>query len=352
MKYTRVSTYLIYLTVFLLLINVVMILFIFHTVKVLEDDASVINHMGLVRGSIQRVAKLEVSGIRSLYSNLIEDTDSLIENLLKNKKIIYFAEGYASFDIENIQLIQLEWQNLKILLTEYSKHPTNDLLIKIVNKSEQCWYLTDFAVLNAQTVAENKVLGINFFYFILSIYTVNIFIVMWVVYTFVRRNLEFRASYDSLTRLLNRHSYERSIESEIDRSSRYETTFALIIYDVDLFKKINDTHGHETGDKILIELSNLVKKSIRKSDEVFRVGGEEFAIIVPETDADGALILAEKIRKEVEEHQFYKNLKVTVSLGVSDSNSGKTISDIYRQADDALYKAKNSGRNKVEKYLS
>lgn len=351
MKYTRISTYLIFLTAFLLIINVVMIFFIFQTVKVLENDASIINKMGIIRGSIQRITKLEISGNRSTYSNLIKETDQQVESLLTNKNLLFFAKDSANFNPQDVKSIQIKWQNLKDLLATYHKKPSDKLLIKILNESEQSWKLADTAVLNAQEVAESKVSGINYFYIILSIYTLNVLAVIWVVYSYVRKNLEFKASYDSLTRLANRHSYERAIEAEIERSNRYNTKFSLLIYDVDCFKNINDTYGHEAGDKILIQLSDLIKNTLRKSDEVFRVGGEEFAIIAPETDASSTLILANKIRKEVEAFVFYKEIKVTISLGIADSNTGKTISDIYRQADIALYKAKNTGRNKAETYL-
>ena len=137
----------------------------------------------------------------------------------------------------------------------------------------------------------------------------------------------------------------------IEKSNRYKIKFSLLIYDIDYFKKINDTYGHESGDKILIELSNLVKKTLRKNDEVFRVGGEEFAIIAPETDVTNALVLAEKIRKVVEAANFHNNIKITLSLGIADSYTGRSISDIYRQTDTALYKAKNLGRNRAEQYL-
>lgn len=350
MKYTRISTYLIFLTIFLLIINVVMIYFIFQTVKVLKNDASVINNMGIIRGSVQRITKLEISGNRIDYSNLIEETDRQIESLIADNKRLFSSKEYNDFDIEVIDNIQAEWRDLNLLFTNYQKNPTNHLLTEILNKSERSWDLANFVALSAQEVTESKVSGIKNFYFILLVYTINVLAVIWVIYSYVRKNLEFKASYDALTGLANRHSYERTIEAEIERSNRYKTKFALIVYDIDYFKKINDTYGHEVGDKILIELSNLVKTILRKTDEVFRVGGEEFAIIAPETDVVSALVLAEKIRKEVEVASFYNDIKITLSLGVADSYTGRTISDIYRQADMALYKAKHAGRNRAEQH--
>lgn len=167
-----------------------MIFFIFHTVKVLENDASIVNRMGVIRGSIQRITKLELSGNRNHYTNLIEETDQLIESLLEDKKLVFFAKDYTDFDIENIIIIQNKWHHLKKLLATYQANPTTPLLIQILNESEASWELTNFVTLNAQEVAESKVFGINNFYIILLIYTINVLLVIWVVYSYVRNNLE------------------------------------------------------------------------------------------------------------------------------------------------------------------
>lgn len=352
MKHNSTSTYLIFLASFLLCINLIMLFFVFQTVRMLESDASTINEMGIIRGSIQRITKIKISGEKELYSNTIEDTDNLIKKLISDKDTNLFSRGEYKFDIKNIIKIESEWQDLKQLLSDYTKNPSHNLLVNILDKSEQCWELADIAVSNAQTVAENKVSGIKFFYVILFVYTINVFVVIWVAYSFVRKNLEFRASYDSLTGLLNRHSYRKTIKVKLEKSIRCKTQCSLIIYDVDFFKKINDTYGHETGDKVLIAISKLVKNTIRKDDTVFRIGGEEFTIILPETTVDDAFLVAEKVRKAIEENPVYNNIKVTISSGVADSNSDTTPSSIYQQADKALYKAKNSGRNKVEKYIN
>lgn len=331
-----------------------MLFFVFQTVKMLENDANTINEMGIIRGSIQRITKIKISGQEKTSSHVIEDIDALINQTITitEKEKNLFSRGEYKFNTEDMVKIQAEWQNLKSLLSVYDQTPSQNLLKEIIDKSEECWQLTDLAVSNAQTVAENKVSGIKFFYIILFIYTINVFIVIWVAYSFVRKNLEFRASYDSLTGLLNRHSYRKTIKVELEKSIKCKTKCSLIIYDVDFFKKINDTYGHEAGDKVLIAISKLVKDSIRKDDTIFRIGGEEFAIILPETTADEAFLVAEKVRKAIAENPVYNNIKVTISSGVADSNSDTTPSSIYQQADKALYKAKNSGRNKIEKHTN
>lgn len=167
MKYTRISTYLIFLTIFLLLINIVMICFIFQKVKVLESDASIINRMGIIRRSIQRITKLEISGNQNSYSEIIVDKNLIIEiglqikSLLEDEKLLFLAKEYSDFGIENIKAIQAKWQNLKLLLENHQKKPTNNILIEILNESEESWELANFAALSAQEATEGKISGIK-----------------------------------------------------------------------------------------------------------------------------------------------------------------------------------------------
>jgi diguanylate cyclase (GGDEF)-like protein len=126
---------------------------------------------------------------------------------------------------------------------------------------------------------------------------------------------------------------------------------SVLMCDIDFFKKINDTYGHLVGDRILVQVSEAIKLVCRSTDSVVRYGGEEFAVILPETAIDGACIAAEKIRKAVEMLKLDiegKTLKVTISIGVSENTfSGETIKEILQRSDLSLYKAKENGRNNV-----
>jgi len=115
-----------------------------------------------------------------------------------------------------------------------------------------------------------------------------------------------------------------------------------------LNKNVNDTYGHNAGDSVLRELSNLIKLNIRKSDVLSRIGGEEFAIITPETSVDEALILLENLRNIVEKHDFEYAKEIRISLGITQFTLGDNADSIYKRADVSLYKAKNGGRNKSE----
>ena len=157
---------------------------------------------------------------------------------------------------------------------------------------------------------------------------------------------------DKLTGIYNRAKLDRTLQEEFNRSKRYKTEFSVILIDIDFFKKVNDSYGHNLGDEILVELCNLITKNLRKTDLFARWGGEEFVCLLPDTDAHGALTLAENIRKKVEEKHFYHVGHITISLGVYQMSPRDIfVGDIIEKADKALYKSKNSGRNKVSLWL-
>ena len=162
-----------------------------------------------------------------------------------------------------------------------------------------------------------------------------------------KKELEEISVTDQLTNLYNRHKLNEVLESEINRSERVNYIFGLIILDIDNFKDVNDIHGHNVGDSVLIELSLLLKKSLRVSDTLGRWGGEEFVIIVPQGDNGRERALAEKLRVAVEKHTFTTVAKMTASFGVATYRKGESINSLIKRADDGLYQAKKNGRNQV-----
>ncbi len=131
---------------------------------------------------------------------------------------------------------------------------------------------------------------------------------------------------------------------------RHQTEYSIVFLDIDFFKKINDTHGHDAGDKVLASFGAIIKKYARKEDIVSRYGGEEFIVILPETDVAGGVMFANKIREAVENSKFlYKEtiIKVTVSAGVSQRSKCYMSDEAIKMADEELYKAKRNGRNRV-----
>ncbi|MCK5686322.1 diguanylate cyclase [bacterium] len=165
------------------------------------------------------------------------------------------------------------------------------------------------------------------------------------------------AVFDGLTELYVRRYFDARLNQEFGRVQRYGGELSLIMTDIDHFKNFNDTYGHQIGDLVLSGVAKIVHDSARETDLPARYGGEEFAIILPETDQEGAMILAERIRKRIEDTTKYgaNELSVTISLGVSSFNCetpATSFEEMIKQADLALYKAKDTGRNKTVLFTS
>jgi diguanylate cyclase (GGDEF)-like protein len=162
------------------------------------------------------------------------------------------------------------------------------------------------------------------------------------------RDLRFQATTDPLTGLSNRLKFNQALGTEISRSMRYETPLSLVLYDVDNFKAVNDTHGHQIGDKVLVQLARFVPSLLRNTDQLARWGGEEFVILTPGSDGEMAYQTAEKLRNAIEQVTFEKIGTVRCSFGVAQYVDGDTAETLISRADDALYRAKLNGRNRVE----
>ena len=164
--------------------------------------------------------------------------------------------------------------------------------------------------------------------------------------------LEVLAHTDPLTQVLNRRALTVRLSSEMERARRYDSVITLLMIDLDHFKRVNDTMGHLVGDDALRELAALLAESIRSVDVVARYGGEEFVVVLPETGLQGAVIFAERTRERIEKTAFvaaHGGVKLTASIGVASFPSPDiaSVDDLFARADEALYRAKAEGRNKV-----
>ncbi len=156
---------------------------------------------------------------------------------------------------------------------------------------------------------------------------------------------------DGLTEIHNRRYFNEALEREMNRSQRYQRNLSLILFDIDFFKRVNDTFGHLAGDHLLRHIASMVKPRLRRDDIFARTGGEEFAVLLPEIAIDGARIIAEKIRRIVETSQLtYEKqvMRCTISLGVAGLRGNEARpDDLYKAADALMYQAKQAGRNRV-----
>lgn len=185
-------------------------------------------------------------------------------------------------------------------------------------------------------------------------FMVTAFICSFFAYVFAyrtqlqRNELKQLASIDSLTGASNRHTLNKELEQAVLLKQKLQSRFAVILFDLDLFKQINDNYGHKVGDETLIRLVPIISGMIRQSDRVFRFGGEEFLVLLRDMDADNLLHLAEKIRSGVEKKLHLPDGKaVTLSAGVAMLEDEEHWEQWLHRADMALYQAKHNGRNQV-----
>jgi len=237
-------------------------------------------------------------------------------------------------------------------------------------------------ILQSKSAARNKMLGLGIVLIILS-FLISLLISKWIKNKFsiyeatiksnntelkkLNESLEYKveertyklkeanekleklATTDALTQIYNRYYFMESIEAEVKRFHRYHNIFSLIMFDIDYFKQINDNYGHNKGDEVLVTISRLVETSLRDTDTLFRFGGEEFMVILPETGLDEAYEIADRMRLLIERHDFGLESATTISIGVVSFQDGDTVDSIVSKADTLLYHSKDEGRNSISK---
>ncbi|MDQ7043071.1 MAG: cache domain-containing protein [Sulfurimonas sp.] len=163
----------------------------------------------------------------------------------------------------------------------------------------------------------------------------------------INNKLNYLATTDSLTQVHNRYSILEILTHEIQRAKRNGTLLSVVLFDIDFFKKINDTYGHDKGDSILCELAALTSKSLRNIDFLGRYGGEEFLIVMPDTSLENALTISTRVKENIQNHHFEEGIKVTVSLGLVQLRNNENIDELLKRADELMYTSKENGRNKI-----
>lgn len=344
-RYKNISNLLIIFTIIILLLGLVMVMFVNSTLKSLKHDASIINYTGVVRGSIQRLTKIVLSDVSVDDAEIQITIENLLNQFLKEEN---YEMGSTKLVHEKLVELNKNWLVLKDLLLKYKISSPGSLKREIIKISEICWINADSVVYSMQISNEKKVGNIRLFYFILALYGINTLIILYLIFNYVRKKLEYDSSHDQLTNLFNRRYYDKIINYELNQCDRFHRKMSLILFDIDFFKEVNDHFGHKVGDKVLNHLALIVSDSVRNNDTIFRIGGEEFVIICPMTDQKGAFDLAEKIRKRVKHSDLGISEKVTLSLGVMEYEHGISAAQIFKNVDSAMYSAKANGRNRTE----
>ncbi|MEW6582640.1 MAG: diguanylate cyclase [Actinomycetota bacterium] len=165
-----------------------------------------------------------------------------------------------------------------------------------------------------------------------------------------REELRRLAATDTLTRLHNRRAFEERLVQEVERARRHTRELSLVVVDIDHFKRVNDAHGHPAGDQVLIDFAACLRRFARMEDTLARMGGEEFAWLMPEANSQEAAAAAERLRDEVAHEPFPHGIAITVSAGVCSLSDAGGATELYRLADEALYHAKSAGRDRVCRY--
>ena len=309
--------------------------------KSIENSVYYIEELTILRGSFQRLSKYEIARIEK--NDLIDNIDKRVEEL-EQLKLHLSQENYSGTIF--IDRVGTSWVHLKESIIQFRQDPNELNKEALIQTSEDVWTKSDNLVSLLLTISNHRVNILKNIYVFVAIQLLLGLLTVFIIRKYVKQNLEFHVEYDSLTHLYNRRYFDSALNKEIISGNKCSENFSLIMFDVDHFKKINDKYGHDIGDCVLKELSDLILQNIRKNDLLARIGGEEFAIIALNTKVNEAFILAEKIRKFVESHDFTEVGQVTISIGVTEYTSGDDNDTICKRVDNALYNAKESGRNK------
>ncbi|RJR18652.1 MAG: GGDEF domain-containing protein, partial [Nitrospiraceae bacterium] len=290
-------------------------LFIYSISERLKNDAKAVNDAGIVRGSIQRVTKLALAGMDP--SDKIREINSMLETLGREENRLEGFLRSGRFNGIQKDLLQ-KWAQLQQGLEGLDTDGGPENRRRIVDLSEQCWEAANGLVFETQFISEIKLSFLNYVFVIIGFNIAFVVISIFLIRKHVRNELEFLASHDPLTMLLNRYSYNIILRQDLNRTRRYHSNLSLLMIDIDHYKSVNDRFGHDSGDEVLKKIAQIIAGTVRSSDAVFRIGGEEFAVIVLNANMEQARQLSEKIREAVYSFDFDKVGKITVSIGFAE----------------------------------
>jgi len=322
-------------------------------------------HKDYIEGNLRKFLKTTISMAQIITSSanpvvVIEDSEfqcKYIKSLfdLANIKVITFNDVKSSLDFFSNE------NNIDLIVVDYFlKDKTCESVVEKIRQNK----FYDKVPIIVTTVLEEKekkydlfLLGVNDFVekpfdpseFFLRIRSHLRIKSLMDMLDAKNKLLSIKAITDELTGLFNRRFFWETIIREDERAKREQKVYSVIIFDIDDFKFVNDTYGHLNGDKVLVTLANNLKKSIRKFDTLARFGGEEFIMLLPNTDKNKASVVADKILKLARDIKYdFTDKPITVSIGIADSSECSSFEEIIHLADERLYKAKKSGKNRFE----
>jgi len=301
----------------------------------------------------------------------IQEQQNILQNIMNAEKNINFVTDFNHvsfannsflkfFDVQNIAQFEIKYKHIENIFIQHNDYVHPNMVGSCDRKmDETCFGQIFFDKINELDETKRVVLMLDKTMEPKS-YFINISIIdadkkIYLIgltditkMTIEKVNTEHKAYYDGLTGIFNRNKLEEFFNQELLRVKRYKHFLSVAILDIDHFKNFNDTHGHLVGDEVLILLAQNVHSKVRNTDMFARWGGEEFVIVFVETKIDSAFKTANNIRKHIESLEHPTAGKVTASFGITQYKDGDTLETLFKRCDDALYVAKENGRNRVE----
>ena len=341
---------LVFISISILLINLYII---YRLNEVNKVQNHIINIAGRQRMLSQKITK---DMLLYVYSNNDTNKDQIIDTVNRfqsNLDDLINGNDNRNIPLSNDKTIENQlgdiekiWFNFKeniffILNNENNLNNIANNLDYIVNNNDNLLNELDILVrLYEQKSFSNKILSVQGFIFIIG--SIIIFATWWIA-----NNIIYNSEIDELTNIYNRKRFNIILQRKIKEASQINMNLSLVMFDIDKFKNINDNYGHSFGDKIIIEIVEIVNESIRDKDVFARWGGEEFLIIIPNNNLESSVKIAKRINEKIRNYNFDKINTVTCSFGVVEYENNDTVNRLIKRADEALYKAKQSGRDKV-----
>lgn len=320
------------ITIIIIVFSTVSFLYIVNDIQKLTNF---INSTGSIRGGIQRVTKLYLLNQDIKESvKMIDETNFILSDFVNSKTGVFNSND------------KVEISNLLQSWTEYKEILKNNQKDRILNSSENLWKLSNIVVNKIAIKTHNHIALHYLFLFLLFAIICILGLVGFFIRKVVQENIEKKASHDQLTNLLNRNYLHQIYNVKLSDSLRKSSFLAVLMCDIDHFKYVNDTFGHDVGDKVLKRIAEIMVENTRENDAIFRYGGEEFLILVSFTEIPQLIQYAERLRSSVESTEIIEH-KITISVGVSLIDDKQELKQHILRADTALYKAKQAGRNRV-----